>query len=352
MSAASASFQAGTWLVLRRVGRRHAMGITAAAVAFAAIASYAERKAVVSDAASRALQGPGFGLALPIAAFAVLSCSLGRGRLEAGVSPAAALGAHRRLAALGALVGAAVVAAAIGALIACVTALAGHGPPSAASVSDALTSSWIGALTAACYTFYFGAGASFGAQGGGRVIALGLDLVDVEWTTDRVGWTLRVTIERPGFKEASGGATLEDCVEVSRGSSAVLDLMEDLIPQHYHLEVSSPGLDRKLRGHADFIRFQGQLVKVKLGKPAPDGQRVLRGKLEEATEGRIAVLVDGKRIEASTDDVEEARLVYELQPEPKKGKPKRTGKAGKADKAEAVRKGGTITPEQQNRGAR
>lgn len=176
MSAASASFQAGTWLVLRRVGRRHAMGITAAAVAFAAIASYAERKAVVSDAASRALQGPGFGLALPIAAFAVLSCSLGRGRLEAGVSPAAALGAHRRLAALGALVGAAVVAAAIGALIACVTALAGHGPPSAASISDALTSSWIGALTAACYAFYFGAGASFGAQGGGRVIALGLDL--------------------------------------------------------------------------------------------------------------------------------------------------------------------------------
>jgi len=182
------------------------------------------------------------------------------------------------------------------------------------------------------------------------VSAIGLELVDVEWTTDRVGWTLRVTIERPGFKEASGGATLEDCVAVSRESSAALDVA-DLIPQHYHLEVSSPGLDRKLRGRADFIRFQGQLVKVKLTRPAPDGQRVLRGKLEEATEGHIAVLVDGKRIQASTDDVEEARLVYELQPEPKKGKATRTskGRAGKADKASRTT-GGTTSSEQQNRG--
>ena len=191
------------------------------------------------------------------------------------------------------------------------------------------------------------------------VSAKGLELVEVEWTTDRVGWTLRVTIERPGFVDAAGGALLDDCVEVSRDSSAVLDVA-DLIPQHYHLEVSSPGLDRKLRGHADFLRFQGQTVKVKLTRPAPDGQRVLRGKLEEANEGRIAVLVDGKRIEASTSDVEEARLVYELQPEPKKGKPKRAKKDekpssthGALDRANASsapnpRKGAAV--EQQNRG--
>jgi ribosome maturation factor RimP len=163
--------------------------------------------------------------------------------------------------------------------------------------------------------------------------AQGVELVELEWLTERAGWTLRVTIERPGSSEASGGVTLEDCVEVSRDSSAVLDVA-DLIPQHYHLEVSSPGLDRKLRGAADFIRFRGQTAKVKLSRPAPDGQRVLRGRLEEAPEGRIAVLVDGKRIEVPADDVEEARLVYELQPEPKKGKPKRATKAERPKRAE------------------
>jgi ribosome maturation factor RimP len=162
--------------------------------------------------------------------------------------------------------------------------------------------------------------------------AHGVELWELEWLTDRAGWTLRVMIERSGVKDASGGVTLEDCEEVSRDSSRVLDV-EDLIPQHYHLEVSSPGLDRKLRGTADFARFQGQLAKVKLQRPAPDGQRVLRGTLEEAPEGRVAVCVDGKRIEVPADDVDEARLVFELQAAPKKGKAKRPQKAGKASAA-------------------
>jgi ribosome maturation factor RimP len=157
--------------------------------------------------------------------------------------------------------------------------------------------------------------------------AHGVEPVEIEWLTERSGWTLRVTIERIGAtsSDASGGVSLEDCVEVSRDCSAVLDV-EDLIAQHYSLEVSSPGLDRKLRGPADFVRFRGQLAKVKLARPAPDGQRVLRGHLEEAPEGSIAVNVDGKRIEVPAADVEEARLVYELQTGQKKGKP---GKGGR-----------------------
>lgn len=158
--------------------------------------------------------------------------------------------------------------------------------------------------------------------------ASGVELFDLEWLTDRAGWTLRVVIERPGAEDAAGGVTLEDCVQVSRDVSAALDLDEELIPHHYNLEVSSPGLERKLRGPADFARFVGMLAKVKLSKPAPDGQRVLRGLLEEAPEGRIAVRVDGKRVEAPAADVDEARLVYELQTGQKKGKPKR-GAAGK-----------------------
>lgn len=148
----------------------------------------------------------------------------------------------------------------------------------------------------------------------------GVTLVDLEWTTERAGWTLRLTIEREGSADAGGGVTLEDCVDVSRDVSSVLDV-EDLIPNHYNLEVSSPGLDRRLRTEAEFARFRGRTAKVKLSRPAPDGQRLLRGELLESSEGRVAVLVDGKRIEVPFSDVVEARLVFELasQPKPKKG---------------------------------
>ena len=150
------------------------------------------------------------------------------------------------------------------------------------------------------------------------LLARGVSLVELAWVTDRAGWVLRLTIEHEGTTEQGGGVTLEDCVEVSRGVSAVLDA-EDFIGPAYHLEVSSPGLDRPLRTPAEFARFAGKLCRVKLTHPAPDGQRLLRGTLLDAAEGRIAVLVDGKRIEAPFGDVAEANLVFELVPQPKKG---------------------------------
>lgn len=148
--------------------------------------------------------------------------------------------------------------------------------------------------------------------------AHGVAFVDLEWLTEQVGWTLRLTIEREGTSDAGGGVTLEDCANVSRDASSVLDAEEDLIPSNYNLEVSSPGLDRRLRTPAELARFAGRTVKVKLSRPAPDGQRVLRGELQSAAEGRVAVMVDGKRIEVAFGDVVEARLVFELSPQPKK----------------------------------
>lgn len=147
--------------------------------------------------------------------------------------------------------------------------------------------------------------------------AHGVSLVDLEWLTDRGGWVLRITIEREGSLDQGGGVTLDDCADVSRDVSAVLDA-EDLIAPHYNLEVSSPGLDRPLRTPAEFARFVGQTAKVKLARPAPDGQRLLRGHLEEAPAGKVAVNVDGKRIEVPFADVTEANLVYELAQQPKK----------------------------------
>jgi ribosome maturation factor RimP len=166
--------------------------------------------------------------------------------------------------------------------------------------------------------------------------AHGVVLVDLEWLTDRSGWVLRITIEREGSTErrpvdphppgsrpqTPWGVTLEDCAEVSRDVSAVLDV-EDLVHQRYHLEVSSPGLDRPLRTAAEIARFTGHTAKVKLSRPAPDGQRVLRGLLESAPEGRVAVIVDGKRIEVPYGDVAEANLVFELVAQPKKAQPRK-----------------------------
>jgi ribosome maturation factor RimP len=172
--------------------------------------------------------------------------------------------------------------------------------------------------------------------------AHGISLVDLEWATDRAGWVLRVTIEREGSTARGGGVSLEDCVDVSRDVSSVLDVHEDLITAHYNLEVSSPGLDRPLRTPAEFARFRGSLVKVKLSRPAPDGQRVLRGPLAEADaegpEGRVAVLVDGKRIEVPFADVAQANLVFELAPAPKKNtKPgQKTGQKPNRDRKVAA----------------
>ena len=166
----------------------------------------------------------------------------------------------------------------------------------------------------------------------GPVLAThGVSLVDVEWFTDQGTWTLRLTIEREGLSlssDPSGGVSLDDCAEVSRDVSSVLDV-EEFVAHHYSLEVSSPGLERRLRLPSDFVRFRGKTARVKLARPAPDGQRLLRGELAEAPEDKVAVIVDGKRIEAPFADVVEARLVYELVTAPKKGPTAGKSKRGK-----------------------
>lgn len=175
--------------------------------------------------------------------------------------------------------------------------------------------------------------------------AHGISMVDLEWTTDRGGRVLRLTIEREGAAgtpvDMSGGVTLDDCADVSRDVSAVLDV-EDTVDGHYNLEVSSPGLDRPLKTRADFTRFVGKTARVKLSHPAPDGQRLLRGAIAEATgasaDGAVAVIVDGKRIEVPYADVAEANLVFELAPQPKKGT-SREGKSATSTGASKDRKG-------------
>jgi ribosome maturation factor RimP len=167
-----------------------------------------------------------------------------------------------------------------------------------------------------------------------------LALVDIEWATSPSGRVLRVVIERPGVAagpDGQAGVTLEDCVNVSRDLSTALDAV-DFIPMAYNLEVSSPGLDRPLKSEVDFVRHVGRLAKMKLAKPAVDGQVVLRGTILGVEGGTISIEVDGKTHAVPFADVRQARLVFELekgvkrgQPKPsrsKKARPKKRGKKG------------------------
>src|SRR5713226_2101974 len=80
----------------------------------------------------------------------------------------------------------------------------------------------------------------------------GLDIFDVQFRREASGMVLRVQIDRPGpAATAEECVSVEDCSRVSRDLSAVLDV-DDLVPVAYTLEVSSPGLDRPLRGRTDF----------------------------------------------------------------------------------------------------
>ncbi len=187
-----------------------------------------------------------------------------------------------------------------------------------------------------------------------------VDVVSVRWVTEHAARTLRVTIERrvaasgahaglatDGSDGVGWGVSLDDCAEVSRDLSAALDDHEDDVPGQYNLEVSSPGLDRELYSAADFTRFSGRTAKVKLGKPAPDGQRLLRGTINAlsgpAGAELLTMLVDGKSITVPFANVNEANLVFELEKgvkrAPAAGTPrgkeprKKTSKSGKASGA-------------------
>ncbi|HEY8554081.1 MAG TPA: ribosome maturation factor RimP [Burkholderiales bacterium] len=133
------------------------------------------------------------------------------------------------------------------------------------------------------------------------VQALGFELVDVELTGGRQHQTLRVYIDGPR------GVTVDDCADVSRQLSAILDV-EDPFPGSYTLEVSSPGLDRPLVTPADFRRFQGSMVKVRLLQPV-EGRRKFTGRLVDATEDAAVVEVDGERFRLPYEAIERARLV-------------------------------------------
>ena len=116
------------------------------------------------------------------------------------------------------------------------------------------------------------------------------------------GGLLRLYIDKPG------GVTVDDCAAVSHQVSRVLTV-ENV--SYERLEVSSPGLDRLLKGERDFARFAGQRARVRMRTPV-DGQRNFVGVVREAAAGRLQLEVDGRVLSLELGNVETARLVPNL----------------------------------------
>lgn len=120
------------------------------------------------------------------------------------------------------------------------------------------------------------------------IAAMGYELVRVQLLGDRAP-VLQVMAERSD----RAGMTVEDCAQISRAVSAVLDV-EDPIDSTYTLEVSSPGIDRPLVALGDFERFSGHLAKVETRVPV-DGRKRFRGALAgiEGEAVRLDLVDDG-----------------------------------------------------------
>ena len=157
----------------------------------------------------------------------------------------------------------------------------------------------------------------------------GLEIVDVEFLGGGKARMLRVFLDKSaaGTDPLAGlteSVTHEDCARFSREFGTILDV-EDVMPGSYTLEVSSPGLDRKLVKAADFTRFTGSRVKLTTRQPV-NNNRHFEGRLEKVEDGRLTLDLSvashksrkkmgdaaGQKIEIEFANVEKANLVPEI----------------------------------------
>jgi ribosome maturation factor RimP len=132
----------------------------------------------------------------------------------------------------------------------------------------------------------------------------GVEVVDVEWKIGKQRF-LRVFIDKPE------GVSHRDCQAVSEQLGVLLDL-EDMVPgSRYVLEVSSPGLDRKLTKPSEFERFAGRLARISTTEPVANA-KFFEGRLAGFADGRVKIDVRGQIIEVPFADIRKANLVVEL----------------------------------------
>src|SRR5246127_1477997 len=153
----------------------------------------------------------------------------------------------------------------------------------------------------------------------------GLEIVDIEFLGGGKARMLLVFLDKPAAgTDPLAGITHEDCANFSREFGTIL-VVEDLMPGSYTLEVSSPGLDRKLIKAADFNRFTGSRMKLTTRQPVGNN-RHFEGRLESFQDGRLTLDLSvashksrkkmgaaaGEKIEIDFANVEKANLVPEI----------------------------------------
>jgi ribosome maturation factor RimP len=153
--------------------------------------------------------------------------------------------------------------------------------------------------------------------------AHGAEVVDFEWKSEPGGWVLRIFVEKLGSSESNlsteeAGVGLELCAGIARDLSPALDVAS-FIDHRYHLEVSTPGIERNLRHARDYTRFAGKKAKLRL-KAGVGGQKVVIGILGAVSASSVLVDLGSKSHDIPFEDIASGHLVFEFGPAPKPGK--------------------------------
>ncbi len=134
---------------------------------------------------------------------------------------------------------------------------------------------------------------------------LNLELSDVEYIQDGGYNYLRVYVEK-----TDGSTSLDDCVALS---TEIDEIADKLIKEKFFLEVSTPGIERKLKKVKDFLRFTGKKIKV-YTKSQVEGKKTFQGKLEKFEDDIIYITDEklGKIIEIPLNKLKKSNLIYEM----------------------------------------
>ncbi len=136
------------------------------------------------------------------------------------------------------------------------------------------------------------------------VTSEGMELVDLEYRREGSRWVVRLFIDK------DGGVTVDDCAYISRHLGDLLDV-KDIIPEAYVLEVSSPGLNRRVRKKEDFARFAGRKIQLRLVAPI-EGRKKIVGQLLGIEDGAVIVAAAEGRCSVDLEDIAKANLVHEF----------------------------------------
>ena len=141
----------------------------------------------------------------------------------------------------------------------------------------------------------------------GAVDALGFEFLGYEQHNQPKRQILRIYVDKP----TGTGVTLGDCEQISRHLGATLDV-EATMAGRYNLEVSSPGVERRLFIASHYARFVGHTIKLKLRIPCEEGRRHYSGVIQEVSDDRVTLKADDQVIVFLLSEIERANLSVEL----------------------------------------